>query len=181
MAQLQGHSITYRIAVGPPQGRKVFTLQTLPPDDDSLGGTPPCGSDRVAKEAGYSFGASLHLTLRAAELCKSAFLRICRCTPVYRPRHTSATNSTGRAALRFAATLRGRRCQRSVWQSPPTEISAISLGGPAKTPYRDGTTHVIFERGGLPSLDFIAKLVALAWPAAYEAAHKSDSLCSYHP
>jgi hypothetical protein len=30
MNQLQGHSITYRIAVGPHQGRKVFTLQTLP-------------------------------------------------------------------------------------------------------------------------------------------------------
>ena len=30
MDQLRGHSITYRIAVGPGQGRKVFTLQTLP-------------------------------------------------------------------------------------------------------------------------------------------------------
>jgi hypothetical protein len=30
MDQLLGHSITYRIAVGPQQGRKVFTLQTLP-------------------------------------------------------------------------------------------------------------------------------------------------------
>jgi hypothetical protein len=30
MAQLLGSSITYRIAVGPHQGRKVFTLQTLP-------------------------------------------------------------------------------------------------------------------------------------------------------
>ena len=29
-------------------------------------------------------------------------------------------------------------------------IFATSLGGPAKTPYRDGTTHVIFERGGHP-------------------------------
>ena len=28
--QLLGHSITYRIAVGPHAGRKVFTLQTLP-------------------------------------------------------------------------------------------------------------------------------------------------------
>ena len=28
--QLFGSSITYRIAVGPQQGRKVFTLQTLP-------------------------------------------------------------------------------------------------------------------------------------------------------
>jgi hypothetical protein len=30
-----------------------------------------------------------------------------------------------------------------------------------KTPYRDGTTHIIFERGGPPPLDFIAKLAAL--------------------
>jgi len=36
MNQLLGHLITYRIAVGPQAGRKVFTLQTLPtcePDD----------------------------------------------------------------------------------------------------------------------------------------------------
>jgi len=30
MDQLLGHSITYRIAVGTQQGRKVFTLRTLP-------------------------------------------------------------------------------------------------------------------------------------------------------
>jgi hypothetical protein len=30
MDQILGSSITYRIAVGPQQGRKVFTLQTLP-------------------------------------------------------------------------------------------------------------------------------------------------------
>ena len=56
----------------------------------------------------------------------------------------------------------------------PQQISQFSdrlLGGPAETPYRDGTTHVIFE-----PLDFIAKLAALAWPAAYEATHKSDAL-----
>ena len=29
MMQLQGHSIIYRIAVGPQQGRKVFILQML--------------------------------------------------------------------------------------------------------------------------------------------------------
>ena len=33
MNQLLGHSITYRIAVGPQQGLKVFTLQTLPACD----------------------------------------------------------------------------------------------------------------------------------------------------
>jgi hypothetical protein len=40
-----------------------------------------------------------------------------------------------------------------------------------KTSCRTGITHVIFE-----SLDFIAKLAALAWLAAYEAARKSDAL-----
>ena len=41
MEKLLGSSITYRIAVGPQQGRKVFTLQTLPacdePFDDGVG------------------------------------------------------------------------------------------------------------------------------------------------
>jgi len=35
MDKLRGHSITYRIAVGPQQGRKVFTLQTLPDERDA--------------------------------------------------------------------------------------------------------------------------------------------------
>ncbi len=35
MDQLRGHSITYRIAVGPQQGRKVFTLETLPDERDA--------------------------------------------------------------------------------------------------------------------------------------------------
>ncbi|MFK8017673.1 MAG: IS91 family transposase, partial [Gammaproteobacteria bacterium] len=37
MDELAGHSITYRIAVGPNQGQKAYTLQTLPaisPDDN---------------------------------------------------------------------------------------------------------------------------------------------------
>jgi hypothetical protein len=34
MEQLLGSAITYRIAGGPQQGRKVFTLQTLPACDD---------------------------------------------------------------------------------------------------------------------------------------------------
>ena len=37
MNTLLGHSITYRIAVGPHQGRKVYTLQTLPACDESFG------------------------------------------------------------------------------------------------------------------------------------------------
>jgi hypothetical protein len=31
MDDLIGHSITYRIAVGPRAGQKLFTLQTVPP------------------------------------------------------------------------------------------------------------------------------------------------------
>jgi hypothetical protein len=65
MVQLQGHSITCRIAVGPQQGRKVFKLQTLPPDEYRSG-----GSDRVAKEAGFS----LH-----AGVSTDAHQRACRC------------------------------------------------------------------------------------------------------
>ena len=30
LLQLQGASVSYRIAMGPQQGQKVFTLQTLP-------------------------------------------------------------------------------------------------------------------------------------------------------
>jgi hypothetical protein len=37
MDQLRGDSITYRIAVGPQRGRKVFTLQTLPGNEESFG------------------------------------------------------------------------------------------------------------------------------------------------
>ena len=35
LSQLQGHSIAYRIAMGLHQGRKVLTLQSLPPRLDT--------------------------------------------------------------------------------------------------------------------------------------------------
>ena len=50
MEQLVGSSITYRIAVGPQQGRKVFTLQTLPACDEPF-------DDGVGKVAGFSLHA----------------------------------------------------------------------------------------------------------------------------
>jgi hypothetical protein len=55
--------------VGPQQGRKVFTLQTLPPDDDS-----PCGSDRVAREAGFS----LHAGVSSEAHQRDKLERLCR-------------------------------------------------------------------------------------------------------
>jgi hypothetical protein len=53
MQQLIGCSVSYRVAVGPQQGRKVFTLQTLPAveEDDRYA--------QVAKEAGFSLHAGV--------------------------------------------------------------------------------------------------------------------------
>jgi len=48
LRQVHGHSITYLIAIGPQQGKKVFTLQTLLPgeNDDRF--------SQVAKTGGFS-------------------------------------------------------------------------------------------------------------------------------
>jgi hypothetical protein len=54
MDQLLGHSITYRIAVGPQAGRKVFTLQTLPASDPE-----EQYSDTAGKIAGFSLHAGV--------------------------------------------------------------------------------------------------------------------------
>jgi hypothetical protein len=46
--------VTYRIALGPQTGRKVFTLQTIPPKPDS-----PPGFTRAAKLAGFGLHAGV--------------------------------------------------------------------------------------------------------------------------
>jgi hypothetical protein len=115
MVQLQGHSITYRIAVGPQQGRKVFTLQTPPPDEGNSG-----GSDRVAKEAEFS----LHAGVATEAQQRDKLERLCRYV-------TRPAVSEKRLAITSSGNIRYQ----------------------LKTPYRDGTTHFIFE-----PLDFIAKL-----------------------
>jgi ribosomal protein S27E len=53
MQQVLGCSVSYRIAIGPQQGRKVFTLQTIPSceDDDRFA--------QVAKESGFSLHAGV--------------------------------------------------------------------------------------------------------------------------
>ena len=62
--QLLGHAITYRIAVGPQQGRKVFTLQTCDEPFD----------DRVGKVAGFS----LHAGVAAKADERKKLERLCR-------------------------------------------------------------------------------------------------------
>jgi hypothetical protein len=117
MAQLLGHSITYRVAVGPQAGRKVFTLQTL----------PACEPDDHAASAGKVSGFSLHGGVSARADERKKLERLCRY--ISRP---------AVAEKRLSLTPNG------------------NIRYQLKTPYRDGTTHVIFE-----PLDFMARLAAL--------------------
>jgi hypothetical protein len=68
MDQLRGHSITYRIAVGPQQGRKVFTLQTLPDERDADN----------APAVGNVAGFSLHAAVAAKANQRDKLERLCR-------------------------------------------------------------------------------------------------------
>ena len=118
LTQLHGHSVTYRIATGAQQGRKVFTLQTLPGQEDQS-----TTRSRVANHAGFS----LHAGVIAEVHQRDKLERLCRY--VSRPAVSEK---------RLALTSNGQ------------------VRYELKTPYRDGTTHVIFQ-----PLDFIAKLAAL--------------------
>ena len=117
LQDLQGHSIRYRIAVGPHKGRKAFMLQSLPPLTGERTGEP------VPKVADFS----LHAGVAADVHQRQKLERLCR----YITR-------------------------------PPVAIERLSLTPQGsiryslKTPYRDGTTHVIVE-----PLDFIARLASL--------------------
>jgi hypothetical protein len=117
---LIGHSITYRVAVGPRKGQKVFTLRSLAAqrDDD--------GRKGVAEYAGFSLHAGIGIEPNAREKLE----RLCRY--VSRP---------AIAAERLSLTPQG------------------DVHFCLKTPYRDGTTHIVLE-----PLDFMARLAALVPP-----------------
>jgi hypothetical protein len=106
---------SYRIAVGPHQGRKVFTLQTLP----DCGSENPC-TTTVGEAAGFSLHAGV--ATKANERAKLE--RLCR----YITRPAVSTK-------RLSLTRNGR------------------LRYELKTPWRNGTTHVIFE-----PLDFMFRM-----------------------
>jgi hypothetical protein len=116
MEALIGHSVTYRIATGPRQGRKVLTLQTLPAIDEPF-----------TTRAGNVAGFSLHAGVAAKANERDKLERLCRYI-------TRPAVSEKRLSL--------------------TEHGQVRYS--LKTPWRDGTTHVIFE-----PLDFIARLAAL--------------------
>ncbi len=70
MGQLHGYSITYRITVGPQQGRKVLTLQTLP-DAYDADGTSATTAGNVAR-------FSLHAGVATKANQRNKLERLCR-------------------------------------------------------------------------------------------------------
>jgi hypothetical protein len=121
---LIGHSITYRIAVGPRTGQKLFTLQRVAARAEEA---EQQGDHRSAANAG---GFSLHAGLDIQPHQREKFERLCRY--VSRPPI---------AVERLALTSSGQvRYQ-------------------LKTPYRDGTTHIVLD-----PLDLMARLAALVPP-----------------
>jgi hypothetical protein len=116
---LIGHSITYRIAVGPRAGQKLFTLQTLPAN-----AAEQQGDHRGAAQAG---GFSLHAGIDIQPGQRQKLERLCR----YVSRPPVAVD-------RMALTASGQ------------------VRYTLKTPYRDGTTHIVLE-----PLDLMARLAAL--------------------
>ncbi|MFK7957594.1 MAG: transposase, partial [Lysobacterales bacterium] len=108
MNALLGHSITYRVAVGPRAGQKAFTLQTLPPLTEHHDDEPPY----LAKANGFS----LHAGVCAQAFERDKLERLCRYItrpPVADQRISLTPNGNIRYEL--------------------------------KTPYRDGTTHVVLD------------------------------------
>jgi hypothetical protein len=117
---LIGHSITYRIAIGPRAGQKVFTLRTVPAQGEGD------GRNGAAQAGGFSLHAGLDI--RCGQRAKLE--RLCRY--VSRPPV---------AAERLALSASGQ------------------VRYALKTPYRDGTTHIVLE-----PLDLLARLAALVPP-----------------
>ena len=122
---LIGHSITYRIAVGPRAGQKLFTLQTL-----SASATLEAEQQGDHHGAAQAGGFSLHAGIDIAPGQRQKLERLCR----YVSRPPVAVD-------RMALTSSGQ------------------VRYTLKTPYRDGTTHIVLE-----PLDLMARLAALVPP-----------------
>lgn len=118
LQDIHSHSVTYRVAIGPQKGRKVFTLQIIPPQLE----TAPDNA-RVAKPNGFSLHAGVAARAHQRKKVERLWRYIAR--PAVSEQRLSLTPS---GKVRYEL----------------------------KTPFRNGTTHVIFE-----PLDFIARLAAL--------------------
>jgi hypothetical protein len=111
---------SYRIAVGPQQGRKVFTLQTL----------PDCESDNpFSNSVGEVAGFSLHAGVATKTNERVKLERLSRYI-------TRPAVSTKRLSLTHNGRVRYE----------------------LKSPWRNGTTHVIFE-----PLDIMYRMYGMPW------------------
>ena len=121
MDDLLGHSITYRVAVGPRAGQKVFSLQTVSAREEGP-------RKEVVRYAGFSLHAGIGVEAEQRE--------------------------------------KRERLTRYV-SRPPVSVERLDLTAQGqvryrlKTPYRDGTTHIVLE-----ALDFIARLAGAGAAAA---------------
>ena len=119
MPQILGSSVSYRIAVGPQQGRKAFMIRTIRPLD-----RPDPGLERVAKANGFS----LHAGVSCEGRQKNKRERLCRYIarpPVAVPR--LSLSSTGKVVYTLKTPYR---------ESLPHERSEC---------FGHGTTQVAFE------------------------------------
>ena len=120
--------------MGPQQGRKVFTLQTLPDESDSLSSSP------VAETAGFSLHAGV--ATKANERAKLE--RLCRyiTRPAISMKRLSLTRN---GQVRYEL--------KTPWRNGTTHVAA-----PAHPCARgiSASMHVIFE-----PLDFISRLASL--------------------
>jgi hypothetical protein len=123
--------------MGPQQGRKVFTLQTL----------PDCGDDPFAATVGNVAGFSLP-------------------QGTFSPRSGSHLVHAGVAARAHERTKLERLCRYIARPAVSTKRLSMTRNGQVryelKTPYRNGTTHIIFE-----PLDFMYRTYGM--PRAQEA------------
>ena len=137
LTPLHSASITYRIALGPQQGRKVFTQQTLPASEDDLPGT-------VAKEAGFS----LHAGVAARAHERDKVERLCRYVsraPVAESRLSLTTNGE----IRYRLKTRYRDGTTHVIFQPLELMAHIPVRHPAGDP-RSSKSAVLLTGLGAP-------------------------------
>ena len=100
LQDIHSHSVTYRVALGPQKGRKVFCLQTVPPKPE-----PAADHARVANLNGFS----LHAGVAARADQRDKIERLCRyiARPAISEQRLSLTHS-GKVRYRAEDTVSQR-------------------------------------------------------------------------
>jgi hypothetical protein len=158
LEHLQAASIQYRIAIGPQAGRKALTLYTVPPMEEEP------ASGLVASIGGFSLHAGSVCEPWQRSRLERLTLQTLPAEPdAPRPEVAESSGFSLHAGIAAKALQRDKiECLARYVSRPPVATERLSLtrGGNVryalKTPYRDGTTHVIYE-----PKDFIARLAAL--------------------